>query len=294
MMILNEELFTKAKPKDTKILLEYVSANPTGPLHIGHARGAIVGDILARLGKELGYDITSEYYVNDAGNQMKLLGLSLVSSYKKNILKQEIEYPQTYYKGEYIDDVAKDIYATHGSLIYKDENFDNLCVIAKDIMLDIIKSDLAKLNIVFDNFVSENSLYIKQDEWKSLWQKALNIDYVPSVDIRIIKAKKGVDPIAKAVAEFAKYPLKTADIKPMSVDQFQELVNQMKKKRVVAFGGILKEYRKKLALDSVEDGDLIYNSLENIEQWKKIATLIYLFQAGEYGLDYYLEEINLE
>jgi hypothetical protein len=88
--------------------------------------------------------------------------------------------------------------------------------------------------------------------------------------------------------------LKTADIKPMSVDQFQELVNQMKKKRVVAFGGILKEYRKKLALDSVEDGDLIYNSLENIEQWKKIATLIYLFQAGEYGLDYYLEEINLE
>ena len=164
MMILNEELFTKAKPKDTKILLEYVSANPTGPLHIGHARAAIVGDILPRLGKELGYDITSEYYVNDAGNQMKLLGLSLVSSYKKNILKQEIEYPQTYYKGEYIDDVAKDIYATHGSLIYKDENFDNLCVIAKDIMLDIIKSDLAKLNIVFDNFVSENSLYIKQDE----------------------------------------------------------------------------------------------------------------------------------
>jgi plasmid rolling circle replication initiator protein Rep len=143
-------------------------------------------------------------------------------------------------------------------------------------------------------FRGDKDLYIKQDEWKSLWQKALNIDYVPSVDVRIIKAKKGGDPIAKAVAEFAKYPLKTADIKPMSVDQFQELVNQMKKKRVVAFGGILKEYRKKLALDSVEDGDLIYNSLENIEQWKKIATLIYLFQVGEHGLDYYLEEISLE
>ena len=137
-------------------------------------------------------------------------------------------------------------------------------------------------------------MYIKQDEWKSLWQKALKIDYIPSVDVRVIKAKRGKDPIAKAVAEFAKYPLKTADIKSMSIEQFKELVNQMKKKRVVAFGGILKEYRKKLALDSVEDGDLIYNSLDNIEQWRKIATLIYLFQAGEYGLDYYLEKVELE
>jgi len=140
-------------------------------------------------------------------------------------------------------------------------------------------------------FGRDKSLYIKQDEWKLLWQKALKIDYVPSVDVRIIKAKKGIDPIAKAVAEFAKYPLKTADIKSMSVNQFKELVNQMKKKRVVAFGGILKEYRKKLALDCVEDGDLIYNNLEDIEHWKKIATLIYLFQVGEYGLDYYLDNL---
>jgi len=141
-------------------------------------------------------------------------------------------------------------------------------------------------------FGRDKDLYIKQDEWKFLWQKALKIDYVPSVDVRIIKAKRGGDPIAKAVAEFAKYPLKTVDIKSMSVNQFQELVSQMKKKRVIAFGGILKEYRKKLALDSVEDGDLIYDNLENIEQWEKIATLIYFFQNGEHGLDYYLEEVN--
>jgi len=140
-------------------------------------------------------------------------------------------------------------------------------------------------------FDGKRDLYIKQEEWKSLWEKALKIDYTPSVDVRIIKAKKGIDPIAKAVAEFAKYPMKTADIKPMNVNQFEELVNQMKKKRVVAFGGILKEYRKKLALDSVEDGDLIYDSLEDIERWKRVATLIYLFQAGKDGLDYYLEEI---
>ena len=60
-----------------KILLEYVSANPTGPLHIGHARGAVIGDALCRIGRHLGYKIDSEYYVNDAGNQIRLLGLSI-------------------------------------------------------------------------------------------------------------------------------------------------------------------------------------------------------------------------
>ena len=141
-------------------------------------------------------------------------------------------------------------------------------------------------------FRGDKDLYIKQEEWQSLWQKALKVDYSPSVDVRIIKAKNGIDPIAKAVAEFAKYPLKSIDIKPLSVDQFKELVNQMKKKRAVAFGGILKEYRKKLSLDDVEDGDLICDGVQNEEQWKKIATLIYQYRAGEHGVDYYLKEIN--
>ena len=141
-------------------------------------------------------------------------------------------------------------------------------------------------------FRGDKDLYIKQEEWQSLWQKALKVDYAPSVDVRIIKAKNGIDPIAKAVAEFAKYPLKSIDIKPLSVDQFKELVNQMKKKRAVAFGGILKEYRKKLSLDDIEDGDLICNGVQNEEQWKKIATLIYQYRAGEHGVDYYLKEIN--
>jgi hypothetical protein len=150
---------------------------------------------------------------------------------------------------------------------------------------NLTKDELMILDKLSDKIDDEQRKEVSPNKKKAM---------IRATNARTQKAKKGVDPIAKAVAEFAKYPLKTADIKPMSVGQFQELVNQMKKKRVVAFGGILKEYRKKLALDSVEDGDLIYNSLENIEQWKKIATLIYLFQAGEYGLDYYLEEINLE
>lgn len=81
----NKESFAKQTIKDEKILLEFVSANPTGPLHIGHARGAVAGDSLARVGKYLGYDITTEYYINDAGAQMDLLGI-LIKSPKVMIL----------------------------------------------------------------------------------------------------------------------------------------------------------------------------------------------------------------
>ena len=136
-------------------------------------------------------------------------------------------------------------------------------------------------------FDTKHNLYIKQEEWIQLWKKALRVDYDPSVDTRIIKSKNGGDPIAKAVAETVKYPLKAVDLKGISVELFQELVMQMKSKRALAFGGIIKDYRKKLILDDAENGDLIYDSLDNEEIWKRIKTLIYDFKQGEYGFQYY-------
>ena len=138
-------------------------------------------------------------------------------------------------------------------------------------------------------FKTTNNLYIKQEEFIQMWKKALKVDYLPSVDIRIIKSKNGGDPIAKAVAETVKYPLKAVDLKDMNVKLFQELTIQMKAKRALAFGGIIKDYRKKLVLDDVEDGDLIYDDLKNEEIWKRIKTLIYDFKQGDYGLQYYLK-----
>ena len=136
-------------------------------------------------------------------------------------------------------------------------------------------------------FNATKNLYIKQEEWIAMWQKALRVDYAPSVDIRIIKAKGEADPIAKAVAETVKYPLKSIDLKDMSIDLFKKLVMQMKAKRALAFGGIVKDYRKKLVLDDVEDGDLVYDGLENEELWKRIKTLLYEFKNGKFGLQYY-------
>lgn len=136
-------------------------------------------------------------------------------------------------------------------------------------------------------FDTKHNLYINQKEWVSMWQEALRADYAPSVDIRIIKSNGEADPIAKAVAETIKYPLKITDLKSLSVDLFKELVVQMKSKRTLSFGGLIKEYRKKLVLDDVENGDLIYDDLENEKVWQRIKTLVYDFKNGDFGLQYY-------
>ena len=161
--VLNDEI--KFDKKNEKILLEYISANPTGPMHIGHARGAIYGDAILRIGRHLGYEITSEYYVNDAGNQMKVLGTSIYLS-AREILCLDVEWPEEYYKGEYIKEIASKAINEFGKSYFDDEsNIDDISTWAKDEMLNLIKDDIKKLKITpFDNWVSEKALYSEWDE----------------------------------------------------------------------------------------------------------------------------------
>jgi len=152
-----------------KMLLEFVSANPTGPLHIGHARGAVYGDTLLRLGRRLGHDITAEYYVNDAGNQIDLLGLSIQLEGRANILNEDVEYPESFYRGEYMSDLAKDAVAHFGEAILKDEaRQKELALWAKDKVMELIVSDLGDANIHFDTFVAESGLY---EDWDRVMKK---------------------------------------------------------------------------------------------------------------------------
>ncbi len=169
----DESSFAKGKNKDEKILLEYVSANPTGPLHIGHARGAILGDTLNRIGNHLGYDITTEYYINDAGAQMDMLGLSVSLAGRDFVLNEEVEYPETYYRGEYLVEIAKTIYEKHGADIFHDESkYREMADFAKDIVMDIIKKSLADIGIEFEKFVSEMSLYDNWEDTKAVLEKS--------------------------------------------------------------------------------------------------------------------------
>ncbi len=161
--------FAKGDKKDQSILLEFVSANPTGPLHIGHARGAVFGDALLKVGKYLGYDITSEYYVNDAGAQMDLLGLSVYLAGREYVLNIPVEYPEKYYRGDYLIDIAKLCAEKFGSSIFEDASRQmELAFFAKDEVLALIKSDMLDLGVEFDNYVSEKSLYGSWDTTKAV------------------------------------------------------------------------------------------------------------------------------
>jgi len=175
----NESDFARAD-YDGSILLEYVSANPTGPLHIGHARGAVYGDALYRFAKHLGYDIKSEYYVNDAGNQIDLLGYSIYLAGREHILALPVKMPDEYYKGEYILDLAKEAAEEFGGSIFEDEaNISKLSSWGKDKMMELIKENLKSANIEFDNFVSEKSLY---KEWDEVLDKLKSADAIYEKD----------------------------------------------------------------------------------------------------------------
>lgn len=170
--LLHKENFAKQDKKNEKILLEYVSANPTGPLHIGHARGAIFGDSIARVGKHLGFDITTEYYINDAGAQMDLLGLSVNLAARDFIFGENVTYPEVYYRGDYLIDIANMVIEKYGKdYIYDEKNFKDMALLGKDFVLNLIINDLKDLGIEFDNFVSEKSLYSSWDETKKVLEE---------------------------------------------------------------------------------------------------------------------------
>jgi len=154
-----ESFGTSDMGNGTKVQVEYVSANPTGPLHIGHGRGAALGDSLVRIMEKAGYEVEAEYYVNDAGRQMLILGGSILYR-AKQLAGQDVAEPEDLYKGEYIKDIAADFMkATPGLLDMDEAEALELCkVYGKDIILEGIKEDLEAFGVRHDVWFSEKSL----------------------------------------------------------------------------------------------------------------------------------------
>lgn len=142
-----------------KTLVEYVSANPTGPLHVGHGRGAAAGDSLARILRRAGYDVTTEYYINDAGRQMRILGMS-VWYRLRNLVGRTMAEPEDYYRGSYITDIAKEMLEKDPSLAdASDEDGKERCYeYAKNEILEGIKKDLRDFRVEHQNWFSEKTL----------------------------------------------------------------------------------------------------------------------------------------
>ena len=199
ILLLGEEYFKEDLGKGLKVQVEFVSANPTGPLHLGHGRGAVVGDTIARLLKFFGYDVVREYYINDAGRQVYLLGLSILYRYLEDCPERDEEFfksiQETFnedgYRGEYVKELAQKLRELIGDKLCRPQEA-NLTMLQReilekgrslplyytqkyapkdavelaanfglDLMLEEIKRDLEVMNVEFDVWYSERSLYDK-------------------------------------------------------------------------------------------------------------------------------------
>ncbi len=156
--------------KKKKVMVEFVSANPTGPLHIGHGRGAAVGDVLASILRFAGYEVEKEYYLNDVGNQMRNLGRATFLRYKQ-LCQIDIDFPEDLYRGDYIIGIAQKVLDREGKkflYISEDEAEAFFTQYSSHTILQGIKEDLETFGVSFDRWFSEKSLFEDGDVDASL------------------------------------------------------------------------------------------------------------------------------
>jgi len=143
-----------------RVQVEFASVNPTGPLHVGHGRVAVIGDVLARLHEATGFTVEREYYVNDAGNQMENLGLSILARYRESF-GEKVDFPADGYPGDYVREIAADIRREHGERFLREaqEAAVQFCrERGGAVLLDTIRAQLRDFGIEFDSFFSEKAM----------------------------------------------------------------------------------------------------------------------------------------
>lgn len=153
------------KGKNKRALIEFVSANPTGPLTIGHGRGAIIGEFASKILEWNGYAVEREYYFNNAGRQMRLLAESVYARYQEK-LKKDSTFPDDGYKGEYIYDIANSLIDQYSDKYSDSNNLDFIKDYSEKMIFEEIKDTLKKIGISFNNFFNENELYNNKEIYK--------------------------------------------------------------------------------------------------------------------------------
>jgi arginyl-tRNA synthetase len=153
-----------------KVQVEFASVNPTGPLHVGHGRVAVIGDVLARLHEATGFKVEREYYVNDAGKQMENLGLSLYARYRE-LFGEKIDFPEDGYPGDYVKELAAEIKQKDGDKFLKepkDAAVDYFRQFGGDSLLGTIRGQLGEFGIQFDSYFSERALRERSEVVRSM------------------------------------------------------------------------------------------------------------------------------
>lgn len=164
-------------PKPCKVDLEYVSANPTGPMHVGHGRWAALGDSIARVMRHAGYDVDEEFYINDQGNQMNVFADSLVVRYQQ-ALGQDVEMPEASYGGGYVKELAQQIIDRDGDKwlsVDPDERRHEFREMGYKAMMENVKETLEIFGNHFDTWFSERSLFVADEEGKTKVDRAFEV-----------------------------------------------------------------------------------------------------------------------
>lgn len=166
---------SEAPEAERKVNLEYVSANPTGPMHVGHGRWAALGDAMARVMRHAGYDVSEEFYINDHGTQMDIFGMSISVRYLQ-ALGYDVEMPENCYGGGYVKDIAQTIIDADGDK-WVDVSDEDRIVAFREIgykqMLDNMKETLSTFGTTFDTWFSERSLYVPDENGETAVDRAL-------------------------------------------------------------------------------------------------------------------------
>ncbi|MCZ6703861.1 MAG: arginine--tRNA ligase [Ignavibacteria bacterium] len=185
------------KYKGKRANVEFVSANPTGPLTVGHGRNAVIGDTVANMLEAIGYEVEREYYFNNAGRQMRVLGDSVKQRYLQ-LLGDKIDFPEDYYQGEYIKDIAKLLFDEYGDKLKEETPEGKFKAKAEEEIFKDIKNTLRRLNIVFDTFYNENKLYEENkidDLLKTIKTKGLSFEKDGAVWLKFTELGGGQDKV---------------------------------------------------------------------------------------------------
>jgi len=246
-----EDFGKSDKYSGRKANVEFVSANPTGPLTVGHGRNAVLGDTVSNMLEWVGYEVDREFYFNNAGRQMRVLGDSVKHRYLQ-LLGEDIEFPEDYYQGEYISEIAKELFEEFGDALKNEPPEGKFKEKAENAIFDDIKKTLGSANIKMKNFFNEYSLYedgkindvLKKFEEKNLtykkddalWLKLTDLGAeqdkviikstgeptyrLPDIAYHITKFKRGYDLIVDVFGSdhSATYPDVLAAVKALGYD----------------------------------------------------------------------------
>ncbi|MBN2420336.1 MAG: arginine--tRNA ligase [Deltaproteobacteria bacterium] len=292
---LDEKFGAAASRKGEGVLVEFVSANPTGPLHLGHGRGAALGDTICRVLDFRGYDVVREFYINDAGVQIRLLGESIYARYKQ-MNNPDHPFPEKGYHGEYIIDLAKEISAEKDLSSMDEETAIMTCSeIGKEKMLLEIKKDLEQFRVEFDLWFNESSLFDKGLVSRSLEEmKAKDELYEKDGALWIKTAGYGDDKDRVIKKQDGQYTYFASDI-AYHLDKHRRGFSRALNLWGADHHGYINRVKSALMANGIDENWLSVLLIQLVKLWKEGQEIRMSKRAGQYvTMKDLLEEVDVD